>query len=265
MTISDAEFRKFSKVLLALMPTSGEAKGNKKLMGELRKALKDKHDFDLTEDVYWEIRNALIQEGKLAKARGKGGSVRLVVAAAEGKGRKPSGEKELYAPISAYLGSNFVRENSIKHFVLQITAHQGKRSTGGKWTRPDITLAAVRTYTFTPGRYLEVITFEVKPAGTYEIEAVFETASHSMFAHKSYLVYECPDGLPDGDEAFDRLMLLCGRFGVGLLVFRDAEDPESYEEVVEPVRQNPDPASVDRFLSRQLSRENQSELQELVK
>lgn len=41
---------------------------------------------------------------------------------------------------------------------------------------------------------------------------------------------------------------------------RDAENQERYEEVVEPKRQDPDPARVDGCLFRQVSREHRVEL-----
>src|ERR1017187_2686853 len=86
--------------------------------------------------------------------------------------------------------SGYVKDNRIKRFISEITASQGRRSTGGKWTRPDFTLIAVRTYSFTPGKSLEVITFEVKPDLNTALEGVFESLAHSVFAHRSYLAVD---------------------------------------------------------------------------
>jgi hypothetical protein len=53
------------------------------------------------------------------------------------------------------------------------------------WTHP----VALKSFLYIPsGKILELITFEVKPENDYRIEGVFETAAHSRFSHKSYLV-----------------------------------------------------------------------------
>lgn len=109
-----------------------------------------------------------------------------------------------------------------------------------------------------------MVTFEIKPELIHDVAGVFETASHSVFAHKSYLAIECPSGKPE-DENFERLEVLCKRFGVGLITFSEASDENSYEEIIEPERKTPDPNDVDEFILTQLSNKNQNQLHQMLK
>lgn len=265
MSLTNDEIIKYGEKLVSLLPDDGTSKGNMTLIEEFKKLLKKEFSFEITPDVYWSVRNYLITKGELVKARGKGGSVRLKNPVKEkvvtSKAKK---EADLYKPFSEYIEDLWVNDNGIKDYIVQTTASQGKKHTGGKWTRPDITLIAVKTYTFTPGRYLEVITFEIKNESQYDIASVFETASHSVFAHKSYLSISCPNGEPD-DEDFDRIENLCKEFGIGLIIFTDVADQSSYEELIEPKRKNPDPTKIDEFLIDQLNRENQNKVHQMLK
>jgi adenine-specific DNA-methyltransferase len=56
--------------LLALVPPDGTPKGNIRLIQES----------GLSEDDYWPLRNKLIEQGKIGKGKGKGGSVYRLVA-----------------------------------------------------------------------------------------------------------------------------------------------------------------------------------------
>ena len=63
--------------ILACVPADGSSIGNQSLLERLS------HQFPtLDEQAYWQLRDALIAEGVLAKGRGRGGSVRRVPAAA---------------------------------------------------------------------------------------------------------------------------------------------------------------------------------------
>lgn len=265
MPLSNDELMKYGEKLKSLLPSDGTSKGNKTLMEELKNLLKKEFSYVLAPDEYWDIRNQLISRGELIKARGKGGSVRLQKITKERDAViKTKKEVDLYKPFVDYIKNLWVKDNGVKEYIVQNTAFGGKKSTGGKWSRPDISLIAVKTYTFTPGRHLEVITFEVKNEGQHDVAGVFETASHSVFAHKSYLSIACPKGKPD-DENFERLEVLCKRFGVGLIIFSDPSDENSYEELVEPERKIPDPNDVDEFLMSQLSIDNQNQIHKMLK
>ncbi len=98
--------------------------------------------------------------------------------------------------------------------------------------------------TFTPGRRLEVITFEVKEGLDAAVEGVFESLAHSAFAHRSYLAVHL-EGYQDlQDVPDDRIVPECERFGVGYIIFSDPGDYDTYDVVVSARLKEPDPADV---------------------
>jgi hypothetical protein len=256
----------YAKLLLSLIPESGKSIGNSTLREQFRKRL-GADGANFTDQDYWQVRDALIDDGLIVQGRGRGGSVHRVESVIEesptASSESPvaSGERSLYEPFHAAIISGYVKDNRIKRFISEITASQGRRSTGGKWTRPDLTLIAVRTYSFTPGKRLEVITFEVKPNLDTALEGVFEALAHSVFAHRSYLAVA--EGESDIDD--ERIMQECTRLGVGYLTFTKAADYSTYEIVTSARLNEPDPYEVDKFIQGQISTEKQEELRDWLR
>jgi hypothetical protein len=174
------------------------------------------------------------------------------------------GEQSLYAPFSRSIADSFTKDYGIEEFIYEITANQGARSTGGKWTRPDITLVAVRIYPFIPGKTLELISFEVKPLYQYGVEAVYETAAHSIFANRSYLAIHIPSADYQTD-VFDRLDRECERFRVGFLTFTDPADWDSFDIRIEAEHSVPDPAETSSFIKTQITVPNQTKIERLIR
>ena len=65
-----------SEMLLGILPQDGKGMGNKKLLSTLQKQAKGELDVDVDEKVYAETRDALLADGKIAKGRGRGGSIK---------------------------------------------------------------------------------------------------------------------------------------------------------------------------------------------
>ena len=261
--LSREDEKRVRKLMMDSLPKDGSTLGNKNLMGKLGKS-------GVSSEQYWLVRNRMISEGLLAKGRGLGGSVRLLLA-----GRTPSAsstvkakykkEKDLYQPFFDSIKQYWMKDEGLNEndCVIDLTANQGKKKTGGKWTRPDITIVSVRAFVYIPGKILDVITFEIKHANCVDVSGVFETASHSRFAHKSYLSIYLPNGITDDEsinESIDRLVAECERFGIGFLYFKDPNDWSTFEILVDPKRQNPDPDEIEKFIDTQLSKSNRDEL-----
>ena len=81
---------------------------------------------------------------------------------------------------------------------------------------------------------------------------------HSAYANKSYLAIHTPTELPATDQ--ERLERECSRFGIGLMTFDDPTNWETYEVLIEPAFQTPDPELTDAFISIQLADENKDKL-----
>lgn len=258
----------FKKRLYELTPADGTTIGNASLREELQQAF-PKESFSL--DDYWDLRNSLIEDGKLETAKGRGGSVRRVLIVATGPAETVPvtppvsiEEASLYEPFHKVIQTGYAPDNELKQFVSEITANQGRRSTGGRWTRPDITLIAVETFAYVPGKQLEVSTFEIKPDIQTALDGVFEAAAHSAFAHRSYLAF--PDSKDyDKNPLFDRIVDECDRFGLGLILFEDVSNWDTYSFELTAERREPDPRTLNDFIKTQISEKNREEIQRWIR
>ena len=245
-------------VLLGLVPPAGELVGNVSLLRQLEQR-------GWSEDKFWRIRDHLLDEGVLLRGRGKGGSVRRVVAEpSEAPVSSPvkvqpktSSELSLYDPLLKVLRADWIREMRIEqdqiHF--EITASQGRKATGGTWTRPDISAVSVRTFQHLPNKYLDVWTFEVKTLESLDITAIFETAAHASRATRSYALLQIPGEPSARDvEVLERCDREADRLRVGLITFTSTSDFATWETRVEAPRVDTDPEALEEFIS-QLSEE----------
>lgn len=254
------------------LPTNGDAVGNV--------SLREKLGWQV--DRYFQAREALLRQQKVTLGKGKGGSVRrrltvdtLKAAETVAPPQAPAEaeraevdhkarERDLYPQIVRAV-DNWARDlgYSKLRFVVDISS-QGSRRTGGKWTRPDIVMVSLENYSCIPGKNLEVITFEIKPAWSWGIEAVFEAASHSRFATKSYLVLH-KNGEPSDAELLERIEDECRRFGVGLIVTATPDNFSENDFVIEPGDSRTDLFEMNAFLEEQLPEDKLDELRIWVK
>lgn len=252
--LSDDEISLFKNV-----PENGESIGNKSLRQLLT----------WEEEKYWTIRDGLVLKGFISTGMGRGGSVfRLLEVTVPDKNisvipntdtTEYLAERDLYSPVSDAL-NKWAKELQFTSYFIEDVSSQGSRRTGGVWTRPDLVLVNVGSYQYVPNKFLEVVTFEVKPDDGWKIEAVFEAAAHSRFASQSYLcIHHSKDNAPS-QEMEDRISEECKRFGVGLIVFEDPKNYDTYDFRVEPVRKSYDPREVERFIETQISTENKTKL-----
>jgi hypothetical protein len=87
----------------------------------------------------------------------------------------------------------WAKERQIEPLTVEITAAEGRKATGGQWTRPDLVSLAVWIYRYLPGKYVEVGTFEVKPSDAIAVTAVYETLAHLRSATHAYVIFHVPD------------------------------------------------------------------------
>ncbi len=244
-------------VLFGKIPGDGDSIGNK--------ALRQSLGWD--EEKYWKVRDGLITKGFISTGMGRGGSVyRLmhIVQSATPSPAQPqparpeySLERDLYQPFADAL-VKWAKEVPFTNYFIEDISAQGSRRTGGVWTRPDLVLVNVETYQYVPNKFLDVITFEVKPDDAWEIEAVFEAAAHSRFASRSYLAIHRNPAAPPSQDLEDRIEEECKRFGVGLIVFENPADYDTYDFIVEPLRKTYDPREVEKFIETQISSTNKT-------
>lgn len=235
--------------LLLRIPDGGASVSNSRLL----------RDLGWQEQEYWDVRNRLVDRGVLELGRGRGGSVRRVVAVAsatiieEVRGATPVApveqvlaprmrEEVLYQPLAKVLEERWIRDRRFESSIVQVTALQGRRPTGGKWSRPDIAIATLSTYPYVPGRHFDVVTFEVKPFDAIDVTAVYEALAHLRSATRAYVMLHVPDDQQQTLQGeIDEVAVVAKQHGVGLITFADPASYETWEDLVEAERSEPDP------------------------
>jgi hypothetical protein len=242
---------------LSLAPSDGSTIGNTALMRAL----------GWDEHRYWGVRDSLLEAGIIARAKGRGGAVRQVLpkesattavaADAELVGEAALAyihEAELYPQVRDTLRGFWAKERQIEPLAVEITATQGRKATGGRWTRPDLVSVAVRTYRYLPGKYMEVVTFEVKPFDGIDVTAVYEALAHLRSATHAYVIFHVPS---DEDESVkltvEETCHVARSHGIGLIVMGDPAEWDTWTELEEAHRFEPDPQRLDEFITVQLS------------
>lgn len=253
--------------LLASLQSLGGHAGNTALRRQLQ----------WTSELYWTIRNRLVDSGRLTLGQGKGGSVNLVVDATPDEVGSGSGEGtteaagaptkvtevELYPVVAEVLRLEWSKDMRFRNTIVAVTAKQGKKDTGGTWTRPDIVMAALRVFPHVPGKYFDLITFELKALNGIDVTAVFEALSHRRAATQAYVWLHLPEQHEEPEKVqavLERIESECTRFGIGMIVATDPSDYDSWDVRVVAARQEPDPAALNEFIAQQLSPVDRDEL-----
>lgn len=263
---TEDEIRALEQALVAQLTELGGSAGNTRLIRRLQ----------WPEEDYWPVRNRLVDAGVVRLYRARGGAVELLPPelphegapegdlAPEEPGNAPVNqqrevERDLYEPVATVLREQWARDLRFRHQIVETTASQGRRSTGGTWTRPDIVVAALRVFPFLPGKYFDLITFEIKPRWALSVTAIYEALAHRRAATQSYVWLHCPD-LPSNTEVLSILKEEAERHGIGLIVATDPADYETWLTQCEPLRVEPDPELLNEFVAVQMSSGAKDEL-----
>lgn len=254
--LTEAQITEYEQQLSGQVPNEGTI-GNTSLLRRLQEANRN-----WTEDLFWAIRNRLVERGLLERGKGKGGSVRRVraevalqapPAAAEPIAEQIRAERDLYEPMSRVIKENWSPDSGLDAVIVEITA-QGGRRPDGKWSRPDITLATYKTYPYVPGRHFDLITFEIKPTDGLDVTVVYEALAHRRAATRAYTLLHVPDDRKAGlEEVLDEIVLEAKRVGVGVIVAGTPDSYDTWEELVEAERYEPEPQRLNDFLAKQVS------------
>ena len=259
---TEQQIKDLEEVLLAEIGKQGGKAGNIFLQRELK----------WDGDTYWAIHQRLIDAKRLRPYRARGGAVALVDGGMAGRAAEKlpveaahqdafAKEKPLYEPVAAILATSWAKDQGFRQHKVEITANRGGLKTGGTWTRPDVVLAAYRIFPFLPGRYLDVITFEIKPRAWIDVTAVYEALAHRRAATQSYVWFHCPAEDRDGmAEILDRVTDEAERHGVGVIVASSPGEITTWETLADAERVEPDPELLNEFIDVQLSEPTKREL-----
>jgi hypothetical protein len=157
------------ELLLEQIPEDGSAIGNKALRSKL----------GWEDEKYWKVRSGLLSRQVIGLGRGRGGGVYRIkedeITATPVPPTLPAAypdEASLYEPFLQSIRDKYLPDIGVDRYVIQITAGQGRRATGGTWSRPDITLVTVDVYQYIPEKTLSVITFELKLPDSFDVPGV---------------------------------------------------------------------------------------------
>ena len=166
--------------------------------------------------------------------------------------RDDGSETSYYEPIrrelELYWAEQPKREYHLRQRFLRVldTHHRG-RGRDGRWARPDLTLLGGKVLPYLPGKFLDVITFEVKLG--MPVEGLYEALAHRRRANFAYVVCVCPKHWGPPDPAEQATMVAeATRQGVGVMLVRQEDDFGLWNELVEPVRHETDPQHLHDFL-----------------
>jgi len=249
------------KTLYDVVPNDGTGIGNT--------SLREKLGWD--DAKYWATRDPLITRGLLKLGQGRGGSVRRPVAAAApapvaAAAPAQPAEAALWTPAAKVLEEKWSKDLLFEEFFVEVTAQQGRRNTGGTWTRPDVLVVNVLTYQNIPGKFVEVYTFEVKTHENCDVPAVYEALAHLRSATHAYvLVSVPPDKRESIKELIDDIAEEADRHGVGVILASDIANYETWEFRLEAIARQPDPAKLDEFIETQVSEANRNKLRKWIK
>jgi hypothetical protein len=169
-------------------------------------------------------------------------------------------ELTLYDPAVKQLQKSWQRRRQLDQCHCETTAQQGRRDTGGSWSRPDITAVGYKKYEYIPDKILEVFTFELKAAYDVSIKGVMEALAHREAATRSYVIYYTADRDFDAFPEASRIEELAARHGIGVIAASDIENFDTWEEVTTAKRSTPDPDNLETFIKRTLSEDARSKL-----
>lgn len=256
------------QAVLDHLPADGSTMGN----GALQRKL------GWETDRYFSVRNSLADDGLIVRGRGRGGTVRRVdTVAPEAKtvsvvvedGTDPTAtieatlksELELYEPMRTVIAGDWADDHRWDPLAVEVTALQGRRATGGMWSRPDIVSIEVRTFEYVPGKHLEIASFEIKASNAVNVQAVYEALAHRRAATRAYVLCHTPSDLSARlEETISDVAEAARSHGIGLVTAGDPGDYETWEELVEAQRVEPDPERLNTFIGTQLTAKTRSKV-----
>jgi len=171
-------------------------------------------------------------------------------------------EAELYSPLAGALVTPIGTEYGTRGaelvegewFHVEVNRPLGRRSTG-RWSRPDLTMVALRRYEYLPGPYVEVVPIEVKGPDPSEInvQGVYQTLALLKAGTRAYAAFYLGYEESEWREPLEVVQHEGEKVGVGIIGIRDPRDPLTW--IIEPKapRREPDPSELNAFIHEQLA------------
>jgi hypothetical protein len=221
-----------------------------------------RNELDWDEPRYWRTQGLLFEDEAIVRGKGKGGSVTIasndtwqanVV-------KTPSAEKELYEPALEQILNGWKEFHEYDAAMAEICAMQGRRETGGTWTRPDIAMVATRSFEFIPQRVFDIISFEIKTSDNINIQSVFEASQHKRFAMRAFLLAAMDEDHFEKLKEADRIKEEAKKHGVGVILAPNITQFGTWSHLLPSIRHEPDPKEADKFIRQTFTTESKTEI-----
>jgi hypothetical protein len=148
------------------------------------------------------------------------------------------------------------------NIVVQNTARGGGHE--GRFTMPDICMACVFRYHYTPGIQLDLYCFELKLGAHFNIPSVMQALSNAAVAHYNYLVVYLREG-----EATPRyvsaIRTRAVQHGVGIVCIADHLRDDGYQIILPARRLSPLPGDTEIFIEDRFEQANRDALRNWVR
>jgi hypothetical protein len=229
---------------------------------------------------YWSVRNRLLENGRVQKAHGGPGGKTILAPTIESTAPQQSegtsasdtsasplypNEPDLYDPMLLQIDSNWSRDEGYDSRITRKTAMSGSRNTGGKWTRPDISVVAIQKFKFLRDPVFDVISFEIKPIWQITVEGVFEALAHRQYTTRAYTIFHTSVSNFNSQPEANRIIALAEQHGVGIILAENPADYDSWVEQAKARRWSPDPADLNEFIQRVFPPSDHDEIIKLTK
>ena len=234
--------------LLHILPPDGSQVPN----ATARTLLGQTVERPISGEVYFEVLNLLESRGQIKRGRGRGGAVRRAEAVERAAVLSSISERQLMPSLQRYLEQRFWRRLELPedaYWTVVDTSVGGAQN--GQWRRGDFTGVAIAPRAVLSGTDVELYTFELKAESSGNINAAHEAHAQTRGSHYGYLVWH----LPDRQLHHCRLELVeseCQRLGIGLIVFTDPQNLDTWERKVLATRQKSHDKEIDEFLRTRL-------------
>lgn len=237
--------------LLLILPLDGSQVPNDTARILLGQAVEE----PIAGETYFNVVELLERRGEIRRGRGRGGAVRRARPGAEEpplRREPPLQEFQLMPSLQRFLELRFWRRLHLPedaYWTVIDTSTGGAQN--GQWRRGDFTGVAIAPRSVLPGKDVELYTFELKAAEAGNVAAVHEAQAQTRGSHYGFLVWHVPDR-HNVRFRFDAVEQECQKLGVGLIVFSDPQDLDSWERKMPAARQPTNDAEIDEFLRTRL-------------
>jgi hypothetical protein len=163
-------------------------------------------------------------------------------------------ESLLYGPLCDVPLKDWKQTLGHVPIVVDNTAMQGGRVTGGRWTRPDLVSVGLESFDYVPHLSMDVSSVEVKSFVSVDIAAVYEALAHRRASTRAWVFFYIPPHLEVAtkNQVFE-VCSVAGESGIGVVTFGDPRNTTTWRVKQRPIRVVTDPALLNDFIKVQMS------------